>query len=591
MELPYYIKKAQELGLIAIDNGSISAVKTDALKNIVDTARIVEKLQPTTILDKDDTTDQEAIVLCRVLTSPTGLSRELWSQLRIAFGMGHGQVLPINLWSNMVFKAIAYEIDMTFLGERIGKTISRDSIITGFESINNHDSHVSFSDFCTTITELSSVETMRAYGSEKHEWATALDILKQKRVLSLHKETIYLASQALKTEPKLEKALEFMHERTMEGISMLSGSIGNQGQVVDLTDAICGDAGNGRLNWADYIANAKEQDKPVSTGVPAFDIDIDGGVTPPRQNTPRAGRLMVIGARTGVGKTALGVHVASSLASEGITVGFVSAELENRAIEARIIANLSRKLISPYHWSNKTYNQSGTGYVTVGELELPGATKAQNEIGAIVAQVAMMLDNVGGKVLVEAPWGACVDTCINTMRSMKAKNPELRAVIIDHFHALSRHKGGSASNPSAMLEDRAYRLMTAAKELDIDLFVLAQLNRVGMDSTSNAEPQLNEIRGTDALAHVSHATWLVRRVKQDPQGGNGQDSYNRDLEVWHSKVRGRQAIWREGQGILDSIHGFIDKSIIRIQYETSSLADDNTKELIKDLASRKKQKP
>lgn len=583
MEYSFYIQTAVDLGLISIQDGKITDVKTDAAKSIFDAARLVEKLQPTTILDRDDTTDQEAIVLCRVLISSSGVARELWSQLRTAFGMGHGQELPLNLWSNAVFRAIAKEIDMTFLGERIGKTIAKDSIITGYENMHKNYTEVSFSDFCITITELASPETMRAYGSEKHEWNTALDILKQKRVLSLHKETLYLASQALKTEPKLEKALEFMHERTMEGISMLSGTIGNQGQVVDLSDSICGDAGNGQLNWADYIANAKEQDKPVSTGVPAFDLDIDGGVSPPRPNTPRAGRLMVIGARTGVGKTALGVHVASSLASEGLTVGFVSAELDRRAIEARIIANLSRKLISPFHWKNKN-NEPGQGFVTVGELELPGATKAQSEIASIVAQVGMQLDLVGGKVLVESPWGACVDTCINTMRSMKAKHPTLRAVVVDHFHALSRHKGGSASNPSAMLEDRAYRLMTAAKELDIDLFVLAQLNRIGMDSTSNPEPQLNEIRGTDALAHVAHATWLVRRVKQDPQNGNGPGSANRDLEVWHSKVRGRQAVWKEGEGILNSIQGFIDKSLIRIQYETSTVADDDTKSLIKDLS-------
>ena len=125
------------------------------------------------------------------------------------------------------------------------------------------------------------------------------------------------------------------------------------------------------------------------------------------------------------------------------------------------------------------------------------------------------------------------------MRSMKAREPELRAIVLDHFHALSRHKGGSASNPSAMLEDRAYRLMTAAKELD-DLFVLAQLNRVGMDMSSDAELQLNEIRGTDALAHVAHATWLVRNLLSDEE--KKKKVLVRELEVWHSKVRGRQAV-------------------------------------------------
>ena len=129
---------------------------------------------------------------------------------------------------------------------------------------------------------------------------------------------------------------------------------------------------------------------------------------------------------------------------------------------------------------------------------------------------------------------------------------------------------------SVMLADRAYKLMTAAKEMDVDLFVLAQLNRVGMDSNSNPEPQLNEIRGTDALAHVAHATWIVRRMKLEG------DRLNRDLEIWHSKVRGRQSVWKEGKQVLDGINGFIEKSIIRMQYDASFVEGDNTSDLIKE---------
>lgn len=576
MELPFYIQKAVDLGLLEVENGKIASVNNGAVDTIMNAARIVEKLQPTTILDRDDTTDQEAIVLCRVLTSPSGVARELWSSLRTAFGVGHGQPLPANLWSNDAFRAIGSEIDLTFIGERTGKTISTQSLITGYESIAKNNPVLSFSDFCTTINELSSHETMRAYGDEASEWTTALDILKQRRVLSLYKETLYLASQSLKTDPNLHKALEFMHTRIMEGIGMLSGSLGNQGHIMELIDSICGDPGGGDLNWTDYILNSTAEDKPVSTGIPAFDLDMDGGVAPPRPNMPRAGRLLVVGARTGVGKTGIGVHIASSLAKGGLTVGFVSAELDRRAVEARIIANLSKALVGPMHWK-RSPGKDNIGFVSVGELELPGATRARPELANITALVGMKLAESGGKILIEAPWGACVDTCIQTMRSMKAKHPELRAVVIDHFHALSRHKGGSASNISSMLEDRAYRLMTAAKELDIDLFVLAQLNRIGMDSTSNPEPQLNEIRGTDALAHVSHATWLVRRSKVE---GN---AVNRDLEVWHSKVRGRQAIWKEDKEILESIRGFIDKSTIRMHYETASVEQDTTVSQIKDL--------
>jgi hypothetical protein len=571
MSLPFYIQKAVDLGLLAENEGKIVEVNKDAVETVMASARLIER---------EDTLNQEAIVLSRCLSSSSGVARELWSQLRTAFGVGHGQELPENLWSSQVFRTIAKEIDMTFIGERTGKTISKNSIITGYESIVKQSYSVSFSDFCETISELADPETIKSFGDAESEWNTALDILKQKRVSSLFKETLYLSNQLLKTDPNLNKALEFLHERTLEGIGMLSGSIGNQGQVVDLTQAIVGDPGAGRLNWADYILNARIQDQPVSTGVPAFDLDIEGGVAPPRPHMPRAGRLMIIAARTGVGKTALGVHVAASLAKGGLTVGFLSAELEIRSIEARLIANLSKALVNPFHWRRTTPDK--LGYVTVGELELPGATKAQDRIAQIVAEVSIRLDQVNGKMLIEAPWGACVDTCINTMRSMKAKNPELRAVVLDHFHALARHKGGSASNTSAMLEDRAYRLMTAAKELDIDLFVLAQMNRIGMDANSSAEPQLNEIRGTDALAHVSHATWLIRKSKDD------DDKSSRKLEVWHSKVRGRQSLWEEREGILESIKGFHEKSVISIDYETASLESDDT---IQEIKARKQSNP
>lgn len=576
MELPFYIQKAVDLDLMQVDNGKIVKVNREAIDTVVDTARLVEKLQPSTIADNDDTTDQEAIVLCRILISPSGLARELWSKFRTAFGLAHGQQLPPHLWSNPCFRAIGREIDMTFTGERTGSIISKNSLITGYEQMNPTNREVSFSDFCETISELTDEETMRAYGDASTEWSTALDILKQKRAQSFYKETIYLAGQYLKSDPKLEKAAEFINKRTMDIISMLSGSIGTQGQITDLSESIVGNPGGGRLNWNDYILNAKNQDRPVSTGVAAFDIDIDGGVMAPSPTNPSAGRLMVIAARTGEGKTHFGVQIATSLAKGGLTVGFISAELDARLIEARIIANLTRQFFGYFKWDRaEQLNNESYGYIASSELERPGASSNQRKIATIVAEAQRRLDENGGKLLLECPWAADADKVVNIIRAMKAKQPELRAVVLDHFHCMAAHKGASKIE-SAMLEERAYKLMTAAKEMDVDLFVLAQLNRVGMNMDSKAEPQLNEIRGTDALSHVAHACWIARKMKLE--GDNG----NRDLEVWHSKVRGRQSVWSEGKETLVTVNGFIEKSIIRMQYNASFVEGDNTTQLIKE---------
>ena len=81
MDLPYYIKKAVDFGLMEVVDGKVVNVNTEAVDTVVGAARIVGKLQPTSIVEKDNTYDQEAIVLCRVLTSPSGVARELWSCL------------------------------------------------------------------------------------------------------------------------------------------------------------------------------------------------------------------------------------------------------------------------------------------------------------------------------------------------------------------------------------------------------------------------------------------------------------------------------------------------------------------------------
>jgi glucose-6-phosphate 1-dehydrogenase len=41
-------------------------------------------------------------------------------------------------------------------------------------------------------------------------------------------------------------------------------------------------------------------------------------------------------------------------------------------------------------------------------------------------------------------------------------------------------------------------------------------------------------------------------------------------------------VWKEGKEVLDSIKGFIEKSIVRMQYETSFVEGDTTKDLIKE---------
>lgn len=578
VDFPFYIQKAIDLGLLQADGEKVVACNVQATERAMDVARVVDKLQPTSVQEREDTIAQEAIVLSRVLASPSGRARELWSELRTGFGMGHGQLIPSSLWSEECFRAIAKEIDLTFIGERSNQLISRESLIASYTNLSNGSRSVSIIDFTQSISDLAEPDTIERYGEVVSEWETALDILKQVRVRAMYLETLHEAKQNIKADTNLEEALEYLQKRAMEGVGMMRGCIGNQGQAISLIDAIIGDPGVQRQNWIDRITSLKKVDPPASTGIDAFDIDIEGGVSRIQLNRSIGGRLMTIAARTSVGKTAIGCQIAASLCAAGTTVGFISAELEYSAIEARLFASLSRKLLasSGYHWKS---TDSRIGYVTVGELESPSVSDREG-LTNLLGELAFKMQESGGKLLIEAPWGADVDSVVNSMRGMKAKNPELRAVVLDHFHVLSRHKNAPRDNPS-MLEERAYKLMTAAKELDIDLFVLAQMNQVGIKNAqqdlksgkAQQGPELDQIRGTDALSHVSHAVWLIRKHESADASPS-----ERKLEVWHSKVRGRQAFW---EGVapneqITTIQGFVKMSLIQLDYQTSSLRNDDT---------------
>lgn len=577
-ELPHYIQRAAELGLLEVRDGRISSCNHEALDQAVLVARIVDKLQPTSVREREDTTQQEAIVLSRVLTCPSGMARELWAELRSAFGVGHGQSVPMSLWSDYRFRAISHEIDLTFVGQNVSQLISRESLIASYSMRSDSSRFVSVLDFNKAIYELSDPMLMESYGDGNSEWATALDVLKQYRVRSLYAETLHVAAQNIKAEEKLERALEFLQHRAMEGVGMIRGAIGSQGHAISAIDSIIGSPGDKRKSWVDGLMVAEDIERPVSTGFPAIDLDIGGGVSRPKINAPAEGRLFTFAARPSTGKTACACHIATSLAAGGLTVGFISAELGLKAVEARLFASLTRKVFGRqgYHW---TASQEGLGYVTVVELLNPEKER-RTGIASLLGRLAGELQAIGGKLLVDAPWGACVDAAINSMRSMKAKNPELRVVILDHFHCLARHKG-APSNDASMLEERAYKLTGAAKELGVDLFVAAQMNQVSLKAEAGTRgdapppaPTADQIRGTDALSHVSHAVWLVRKQKQVV----GEPS-NQRVEVWHNKARDGQVIWHSS-GLDDRLTmlegGMVDKSVVQIDYKTCSLKSDDT---------------
>jgi len=577
-ELPYYIQKAIELGLLEQTEHGLRSTSDGGHLSAMEVARIVDKLQPSSVQEREDTTPQEAIVLSRVLASSSARARELWAALRSAFGVMLDQSVPPVLWSDARFRAIAHEIDMVFIGQSDTSVISRDSLAVAYTMRQEASRIVPVTDFSQAIHELADPSLMESYGDPDTEWDTALDVLKRFRVRALYLDTLHVAKQNIRAESKLEDALEFLQHRSTECLGIVRGTIGSQGRFVDAIDSIVGQPVDGADNWIDSIMKERKPQRPISTGVYAMDLDCGGGVMPhgPAQHKYR---MLLLAARPAVGKTALASHAATSIVLGGATVAFISAELEREATEARLFASLVRKTVgvSGVHWSNAS---DGIGYVDATEL-IYHRLLPKPGLERVLMAMAEEMKASGGRLLTEAPQKPCAHAIAQSIRVIKARRPELRVVVIDHFHAIKRHKG-APRDETAMLSERAEILDAVCKELAVDLILTCQMNREKLDDATYwakgqepPPPTQSQIRGTDVLAHNAHCVWLCR--KRPVQGGEPSENM---IEIWHDKVREGQIIWgsdASGNPTMRPVRGgSVDRSIIQIDYNTCTLKGDDT---------------
>ena len=554
MSFPHWIQQCLDLGIYFVDeNNNIRQNHALDPNSVIGCARIVEKLRPELHKPIYSSTDQEAIVLCRVLTEPSGQARELWKKLRTAVGVGHGDRIPRSLWSTSTFLAIAQEIDKIYLGESTTEVISTRIIIDEYSRLDPLRRKVSLLDFNKTIYTLSDESTMDSYGDAASEWETATDLLRAARCRAIVEEASQNTQLALTGGVDVIKASNYMSKIAIDVKRYLTGSINNAGKSKDIVDMLWADE-DGNLGMIDRILSTEKAHQPISTGIQDFDLDMEGGV--PNPDGPQSyGRVFALGARTGTGKTVVGASVCASIASQGYKAGFISIELDKQLIEARIWASLF------YHLNKRGLLDVAGELPAVGTLERPEPSNSE-ELQGLLARAGSALQNVGGSVELECPWGGDVDDICEIMRNMKSKVPTMSLICIDHFHCMQAHKG-AAREEHIMLEDRAKKLMSCAKELQIDILLLAQMNRTNLKSEEDMT--LGEIKGSDGLSHYCHAVWGMRRYAKE------KNMPKNTLELWHLKRRGGQYRWDSRKEKLEHLTEQIDQGNLIMNYRCSAV--------------------
>lgn len=215
----------------------------------------------------------------------------------------------------------------------------------------------------------------------------------------------------------------------------------------------------------------------MATGLPDLDDYLEGGVRP--------GELVIIGARPSMGKTALAMTIGLGMAAD-YSVAMLSMEMPHVELRDRMTAMLGR--------------------VSLSSVKRPGKGGGL-DWGRVVDGVEMAkslnfyVTDQGGLT-------------INQVRS-KARNVKrlhgLNVLLVDYIGLMT---GLDARSPRAyQLEEISRGLKTLAKELDIAVICLAQVNRK-VEERADATPSLSDLRDSGAIEQDADVVMFVHRPIQ-----------------------------------------------------------------------------
>ena len=210
--------------------------------------------------------------------------------------------------------------------------------------------------------------------------------------------------------------------------------------------------------------------------------------------------LIIIAGRPSMGKTALALNIAANVGSQGIPVAFFSLEMSNTQLFDRQVAS-----------------QSGVNSqkFRAGEFETSdwnAITKAQSKIYTW----PVFIDDSPALHYLEISRRA---------RNLKKKH-EIELVIIDHLQLV---RGDKAPTRDREIASITAGLKAAAKELDIPIILLSQLNRaLEKRGKKHRRPRMSDLRDSGNIEQDADVVAFLYRpvVYEDMEEFEGHAELN-----------------------------------------------------------------
>lgn len=235
------------------------------------------------------------------------------------------------------------------------------------------------------------------------------------------------------------------------------------------------------------MASVEGRPKPkgLTCGIVACDSILSGRMLP--------GQLIIVGARPAMGKTSWLQRVGMHIAKHYGRVLFFSLEMRAQELLDRAVAM--------------------AGGFPLDEVRSPPAHIAVHR----ATDMARVANAVGQLPLMVADEGGVRVTDIAVRARLEHAKSPLRAIMIDYLQLVKGSDSRGDRNREQEVGEVSRELKALAKELDVPVIALSQLNR-GLETRSEKRPTLADLRESGSLEQDADVVaFLYREVVYDPK--------------------------------------------------------------------------
>lgn len=297
-----------------------------------------------------------------------------------------------------------------------------------------------------------------------------------------------------------------MAAEAIDSLDAVASRRSTQGRAITMRQAVA--------EAVDATAKAYESDgRPM--GVPFTLRDLDsktGGMS--------AGDLVILGGRPGMGKSAMALTLLRRQAESGLKVMIASLEMSALALTQRMISDVifdhGDEHMPYFYLRNGRFHERMFRSVT--------------EAGAKLAELPITIDDRAGITMAQISARA---------RQMKRRGG-LDILCIDHLDlvkASTRYSG----NRVYELAEVTSAAKSLAKELQIPILMLAQLNRV-VETREDKRPTLADLRSSGSIEQDADTVIFLYRPSyylqnSEPQAGTPEfENWQREMEANHNRL-------------------------------------------------------